>query len=184
MPATSLVKPLPPELHSKLLGALDERLIAILVSGGIRLVRSSWLLTQPNDFKMLFRQQLEALDDTSLSPLLPPKEAAALVRRGDRSVGALSHGWLSPGSPDPAGMRVEVLRKALVQLPNIVAIFFDFASLYQHPPDGGHRTTVEDASFKRGERPPPNVARWAAPRAHNRVTRAQRLAEGGLLADI
>ena len=57
-------------------------------------------------------QQLEALERTGDSPLLSPEEAVALVRRGDRSVGALSYGWLSAGDPDPVGMRMAVVRRA------------------------------------------------------------------------
>ena len=41
----------------------------------------------------------------ALSPLLSPDEAVALVRKGTRGVGVASHGWLSAGSPDPAGAR-------------------------------------------------------------------------------
>ena len=47
------------------------------------------------------------------------------------------------------GKRMQVLRKALEQNPYLEACFFDFASLYQHPPDGGMRTDDEQASFLR-----------------------------------
>ena len=83
--------------------------------------------------------------------LLPPKEAAALVRRCDRSVGALTYGavrvrtnhcngppyaspacvcgagWLSPGDPDPAGQRLQVVRRALAQNPHIKGLFWECA---------------------------------------------------------
>ena len=44
---------------------------------------------------------------------------------------------------------MQVLRRALEQRPDLEASFFDFASLYQHPPNGGMRTDNEQASFSR-----------------------------------
>ena len=44
---------------------------------------------------------------------------------------------------------MQLLRQALEQRPNLEASFFDFASLCQHPPDGGMRTDDEQASFSR-----------------------------------
>jgi hypothetical protein len=44
---------------------------------------------------------------------------------------------------------MQLLRKALEQKPYLEACFFDYASLYQHPPDGGMRTEEEQASFGR-----------------------------------
>ena len=113
-------------------------------------MRTSWLLQQPPEFRMKWRQHLEALEPRGArpSPLLTPEEAVSLVRQGDRSVGVLSYAWLSPGDPDPAGRRLAVLRSSLAKLPNVVALFWDYASLYQHPP-GGLRTKDEDASFGR-----------------------------------
>jgi hypothetical protein len=89
---------------------------------------------QPANFKMPNRQALEELERSgaSPSPLLSPQEAVALVERGDRSIGALTYGWLSPGDPDPAGSRIRVLRRALMRLA-IKALFWDFGSLYQAP---------------------------------------------------
>jgi hypothetical protein len=43
---------------------------------------------------------------------------------------------------------MQVLRRALEQRPDIEACFFDFASLYQHPPDGGRRSDDEEAAFR------------------------------------
>jgi hypothetical protein len=99
---------------------------------------------QPDNFKMPNRQELEALEKSgaSPSPLLSGEEAAALVRRGDRSIGALTYGWLMSGDPDPAGSRIRVLRRALKRL-NIKALFWDFGSLYQAP-----RTQEQKVSFE------------------------------------
>ena len=76
------------------LSALDEKLlIKVLAAGDIRLLRVEWLLAQPEGFKMERRQDLEARESKGELPLLWPSEAVALVREGNRSVGALSYGW-------------------------------------------------------------------------------------------
>ena len=125
--------PLPPKLH-RALAELDQIVIQVLMRGAIRLLCVKWLLKQPDNFKMPNRQELEALEKSgaSPSPLLSREAAAALVRRGDRSIGALTYGWLMSGDPDPAGSRIRVLRRALARLA-IEALFWDFGSLYQAP---------------------------------------------------
>ena len=136
---------LPPKLHQAL-SELDTILIKVLLSGAIRLLRVEWLMKQLDNFKMQNRQALEELEKSGVSPspLLSGEEAAALVRRGDRSIGALTYGWLSPGDPDPKGSRFRVLRRALKGMAiRIEALFWDFGSLYQAP-----RTPEQSASFK------------------------------------
>ena len=125
--------PLPPKLRQALT-ELDKIVIQVLMCGAIRLICVKWLLTRPDNFKMPNRQALEEIERSgaSPSPLLSPREAAALVRRGDRSIGALTYGWLMSGDPDPAGSRIRVLRRALARLA-IEALFWDFGSLYQAP---------------------------------------------------
>ena len=90
-----------PERHSSLpleiykaLTALDDQLVAALERRDVRLVRPAWLLAQPEGYRMQRRQALEELErgGASPSPLLSPDEAVQLIRRGDRSVGALSYG--------------------------------------------------------------------------------------------
>ena len=143
---------LSPEMHSSLpleiykaLTALDDRLVEVLARGDICLVRTEWLLAQPDDYRIERRQALEALEHKNgLSPLLTPAEAVALVRKGTRGVGVASHGWLSAGNPDPSSARMKVLRRALRERRHIEALFFDFASLYQH-----ERSTRQLAAFKR-----------------------------------
>ena len=106
---------------------LDDGLVEALQRGDIRLVRSAWLLSQPPDFRMLPRQELEDIkrSSDSPSPLLDPAEAVALIRKGDRSAGALTYGWLTPGNPDPAGVRVAIVRRALKEYPYIEAFFWE-----------------------------------------------------------
>ena len=136
---------LPPKLHQAL-SELDTILIKVLLSGAIRLLRVEWLMKQLDHFRMPRRQVLEELEESGVlpSPLLSPQEAAALVERGDRSIGALTYGWLSPGDPDPDGSRFRVLRRALMGMAiRIEALFWDFGSLYQAP-----RTPEQSASFK------------------------------------
>ena len=123
---------------SSVLSGLDDRLVTILRAGDMRLVRTAWVL-QPSVTRIQRRQVLEELEaqlqqveaSADQLPLLSLDEAVALVLSGDRSMGALTYGWLSPGDPDPAGRRLEVVRQALRQNTHIVGFFWDYASLFQ-----------------------------------------------------
>ena len=59
------------------------------------------------------------------SPLLPPKKAAALVRRGTRGAGALTYPWAAATHPDPTGSRFRVLRAALLKYDRLEGLFLD-----------------------------------------------------------
>ena len=72
------------------LGDLDDQLIERLQANDIRLLRPAWLLDQPETYRIEYRQQLEARESAGESPLLSADEAVILIRRGDRSVGALT----------------------------------------------------------------------------------------------
>ena len=114
------------------LSSLDDRLVAVLSRGDIRLLRASWLVSQPNGYRIKRRQELEQLElrldpGEKLGPLLSPDEAIALIRRGTRCVGALSYGWLMGGSADPVGARVALLQQTLAELSYIEAIFWECA---------------------------------------------------------
>lgn len=113
----------------KMLSELDKRLIHILAAGAIRLICVAWLRQQHPDFRMPSRQALEQLErqGASPSPLLAPAEAVRLVLRCQRLVGVLSYGWLSPGEPDPDGVRIGIVRAALDANDYIEALFWDFA---------------------------------------------------------
>jgi len=131
------------------LSVLDQRLLETLHCGAIRLVRSKWLLESGVE-RMPYRQQLEEMEkeveEKGESPLLSPAEAMSLVARGDRSVGSLTYGWPSAGHPDPEGVRLREVRRVLAAKKHIAAIFWDYASLHQHPPNG-KRSDEEGALF-------------------------------------
>ena len=130
------------------LSRLDDRLVEVLRSGDLRILRSAWLSQQPDTYRLQWRQELEKLDGQGASSaLLSPEEAVALVQQCDRSVGALTHGahpvcgsnprlvgastarsvagWLSLGNPDPAGQRLQVVQQALAQNKHIQGLFWE-----------------------------------------------------------
>ena len=76
----------------RILSSLDDRLIAALLAGFIRLVRSEWLIQQPDEYCIERRQELEERERNgeTPTPLLSPEEGAALVRSATRCVGAVS----------------------------------------------------------------------------------------------
>ena len=112
------------------LTAFDDGLAHALGASTIRLVSSAWFLDQKAGFRLPYRQELEKEERSGVipSPLLSPRDAVALLRQGRRCVGAVTHGWLSPGDPDPEGRRVQVLQKALRARPHIVSFFFECVS--------------------------------------------------------
>ena len=119
--------------------ALDDRVCGHLADGTIRVLSTKHLLAQAADFLLKRRQELPE------SFFLSPEAAVALVRRGERALGALTYGWLSMGNPDPAGARLAEVRGFLRAHPHVEGLFWDFASLPQKP-----RSKEEDAMFKRG----------------------------------
>jgi hypothetical protein len=82
------------------LSDLDRRLEEKLGTGAIRLIRTAWLLSQPQEYRVERRQDLEALESqgASPSPFLSPEEAVRLLRNGRRGVGVLTYGWLLAGA--------------------------------------------------------------------------------------
>ena len=56
------------------------------------------------------------------------------------------YGWLSPSNPDPLGERMAVLKRALVQLPHVEGLFWDFASLPQKGLNGEDKTVASNTS--------------------------------------
>ena len=103
---------------------LDESILEALDHGYIRLLRTSWLVQQPDDYCIERRQVLEERERKGESPLLSASEAVTLIKAGQREVGVLSYRWLCPGSPDPAGARLAVVKPALQQLSYLVGLFW------------------------------------------------------------
>ena len=126
---------------------LDARLEAALAREDIRLVRVSWLRARPDGFKLLKRQELEAIEAAAGSleerPLLSGQEAVQMLRCADRRIAVLSHGWLTPGHCDPSAVRVGVVVRALAQYQHLQALFWDMPSIYQRP-----RTEAQEAGFR------------------------------------
>lgn len=128
---------------------LDNTVIAALANGTVRLVSVSYLLAQPDGFRLARQQELLQVKGA----LLSPKKAAALMREENRRVFALSYGWLSADNPDPHGKRFQAVLRALRWLKSQrllrgdEGLFWDFGSLPQKP-----RTAPEDAAFKEGLR--------------------------------
>lgn len=119
------------------LSKLDDRLIDVLYSGDIKLIRASWLREQPPAYQIERRQDLEVRRSTP-SPLLSPEEAVQLLKRCDRSVGVLSYGWLLAGHPDPEGVRMTAVRRALEAEEQIEGLFWEYAragrsNVHPHP---------------------------------------------------
>ena len=91
----------------------DKKLIAKVEAGAIAFlvgdfVRSGKLKLSDT------RQELEKRQArTGEKIFLAPEEAAALLRDGDREVGALTYGWSSPDHPDPEGHYMRAVVRAL-----------------------------------------------------------------------
>ena len=123
------------------LTAAEGTLPARLKDGSIRLLRVQWLLAQPSHWVMQRRQDLPNEAHVSTD------EAVRLLAEG--KVGALSYRWLTAQHPDPERLHLDALLRFFLQAPSHAAqyqaVFWDFASLPQHP-----RTEAETALFKGG----------------------------------
>ena len=132
-----------------LLVALDDRLVAALRSGAIKLLLADFLRGDQGSAsalpRILRRQDLEALEQsTGARVFLSPSEAVEALRANARLVAALTYGWTSPDHPDLSSAYLEAVRRYL-RSPlgaHVVAIFWDFASLPQKP-----RSKAEDGLF-------------------------------------
>jgi hypothetical protein len=147
------------ELSSMLLTAdakIDEPLRERLEDGSIRLVRCHWLCS-PGADDFLDRDEesgaviMRRRQDLPPEAYFSPKEATALLDRGDRSVFALTYRWLTGLHPDPKGTTLAALRRFLQSDPTNLecGIFWDFASLPQKGRDGAERSKEDKAIFER-----------------------------------
>eukprot|EP00900_Chrysochromulina_parva_P018278 jgi/Chrpa1/26451/Chrysochromulina_OHIO_Genome00009410-RA len=138
-----------PEVKREL-SALDSDLAEVLGRGDIALVSAKWLKAQLDlqpDYKIVRRQDLKPVG--GIMPHLTPEEAKRLLLEGRRAVGAFSLGWPTQGNPDPTGHRIQAFGRALRDLPDIEAFFWDYPSLYQNS-DHSPRSDEQERAFRRG----------------------------------
>ena len=118
--------------------ALDDGLAAALAAGHIALLDARQL--RSGSISSLVRRQ-----DLPASSFLTPSQAVAALRSARRKVCFVSHAWRTVVSPDPDGATLAAVVRYL-QSPlglHVLGVFFDVASLHQHP-----RTAEQDAGFK------------------------------------
>ena len=147
-------EPAPPHADIAHLSGLDERFLAALASGAIKLLDAAFL-READDAqlpRLLRRQDLESLEQQQHEAggprrriFLPADEAVRALRGGRRRLASLSYGWCSSGQPDPTNAYLLAVRRYLRHSlgTHILGLFWDFASLFQNP-----RTAPQEASFK------------------------------------
>lgn len=127
-------------------GQIDAPLKKRLRDGSIRLLRCSWLMNELNLKQHLKSEGSEGGAASSSAPFvmkrrqdLPeeaffdPEEAALLLSRGDRSVLALSYGWLTQIHPDPHGTTLATLLRYMHEATPSVedcGLFWDYVSVF------------------------------------------------------
>jgi hypothetical protein len=147
-------------------GQIDAPLKRRLRDGSIRLLKCSWLMDEQN-----LKQHLGVVEghdsdgnehggasfvikrrqDLPEEAFVEPDEAALLLSRGDRSILALSYGWLTRTHPDPHGTTLATLLRYMHEAtPSVAgcALFWDFASLPQAD-ETGYRTKEEQAMLRK-----------------------------------
>jgi len=135
----------PTEEVDSSLGKHDKQVFDALADGTIRLLRTDWLRDQAAGQFVLKRRQ-----DLHESALLPPQAAALLFLRQTRQVCVLSYGWLTALHCDPHGLHARRVIDFLTSTEGACfeALFWDFGSLMQKPPDGAPRGADEERMFQ------------------------------------
>ena len=133
--------------------SMEHRAQAILRTGALSLLSSTWLLGQPEDYIVVRNQDLPA------DAFLDGSHAAQLLE----STGGIvvsSYGWLTKRHPDPLGWHLRTLRKYLkkhldwdfsknrVKVEqekslHDVGLFWDFTAFPQVGPDGAPKSQEE-----------------------------------------
>ena len=138
--------------------AIDGPLFDRLQDGSIRLLRCDWLISW-GVFAELERNpvtgepRMKRRQDLPEHAFFPPEEAAALLKRKNRSVLALSYRWLTRLHPEPNGTTLATIRRYLLANKRSTAgcgLFWDYASLPQRGANGEERSPEDTAIFKRG----------------------------------
>ena len=134
-----------------------------LRSGAIALLDAEWLV----DFaycRQIFRTgplpHRQALPSNAFLSLDQVKNMTGLDCRGGINIVVLSHMWLHPTHPDPKGSTLQtlayeclnMLQRSQFQPESKIGIFWDWASLHQHPDpaNGVYRNATETQLFQQG----------------------------------
>ena len=94
---------------------IDAKLEENLADGSIRLVCCSWLQSPEADASLARDDNgaviMRRRQDLPEEAFVPCDEAVAMLKRGDRSVLALTYGWLTAFHPDPHGTTLAAARR-------------------------------------------------------------------------
>ena len=122
----------------------------LLRSGAIAILNARWVIDEWKRGGIIRRRQ-ELPDEAFLSV----DELINATAAGDLHLAAASYPWMQPDHPDPKGWTLALLGGVLEAYitdglgDHVWGLFWDFASLHQHPKDG-QRTDAENALFKQG----------------------------------
>ena len=117
------------------LAATDDRLVAALAAGAIKIVHADYLRHTAVGDRILRRQDLEALEKRGVRVFLSPEEAVASLRANGRVIGAFTYGWISPGDPDVGGAYLVAVRRFLCSElgQHLLAVFWECARGVMRP---------------------------------------------------
>ena len=133
---------------SKIDGTLRERLL----DGTVRLVCCEWLRSPAADAS-LGRDALTGSaimrrrQDLPPEAFVPCEAAAAALERGDRSVFALSYGWLTASHPDPHGSTPPCAASLTPTLRGSAPV--SFGTLHTHPSPSRAKQCASPPDFRR-----------------------------------
>ena len=117
-----------------------------LSSGAIALLRADWLIAlseKSDESQRVISRRQEMPPEAFLS--LSELREAVQPEDDELRVIVLSYGWTTPAHPDPLGATLQRVAEVLRHYDGVWAVFWDFASLFQHSPlPGGPRRTEEE----------------------------------------
>ena len=121
---------------------------AALGGSPVRLVDARFLVILAQLGARLPRRQ-----DIPDAAFVPVEKLRRIFFEDGLPIVCISHSWLQPDHPDPYGDNLRLIARALAQFllrdSPTLAVFLDFTSLCQKPPDGRARTPSEAALFGR-----------------------------------
>lgn len=128
---------------ARLLGTLDDKIEAALAAQHLRLLSTAWLRRRPPGWKMLRRQELEALEQSGEHPYLSAEDAISALRAADRRIAVLSYGWLTPSHPDPLLHRISAVRSHVDANLSLVGLFWVCAHAASNPEPAHQRRAAQ-----------------------------------------